>query len=206
MNPFKYFAFMATVALVGLTNLASAETYTYDFGTIVTGSAPSGSAWATLTISDNGADNVLIRLDHNATSAAGQFITELWFNVAPFTSVTQLNPSPSNKFNSFSASPNGVGSAGVNFDLNQSFKTSNAGGGVDRLKPGEFATFELTGNGLSAADFNTLSEGNGAYYAMIHLQGIPGGQSVKLAPVPEPATMGILGIGLAVLARRRRRS
>lgn len=211
MRSIKLLTFAASMAVVGLTNLASAETYTFDFDTYITGDTPAGTSWATLTISDNGADNVLIRLDHNATSATGQFITDLWFNLDPFVTVTQLNPTPANKFNAFVASQNNVGSAGLNFDLNQSFKTTNAGGGASRLKPGEFATFELTGSGLDSSDFLSLSSGNGNFIAMIHLQGIDGGGSVKLGagenftPVPEPATMGVLGLGLAALLRRKRK-
>lgn len=212
MKSIKNLAFVASMGLVGLSAMASADVYTFDFDTYITGDAPSGTNWATLTISDNGANNVLIRLDHNATSVAGQFITDLWFNLDPFVTVTQQNATPANKFTGFSASEDGVGSAGINFDLNQGFVTSNSGGGANRLKPGEFVTFELTGSGLDSTDFLSLSEGNGDYLAMIHLQGIPGGGSVKLGtgegfpPVPEPATMGVLGLGVAALLRRKKKT
>ncbi len=197
-----------TTMLFGAALSAQSSIFTFNFNTIVTGSTPSGSSIATMTVADSGANQVLITLNHNTTSAAGQFITELWFNISPYQSPVQTNQSPANKFNGgLVASQNGVGSAGVDFDLQQSFQTSNAGGGVNRLKPGEAISFNLSGTGLDAADFVSLSQGNRTdVYAMIHLQGIPGGQSVKLGSVvPEPASLAALSLGAFALIRRKRK-
>ncbi|MCW5935222.1 MAG: hypothetical protein KIT45_13145, partial [Fimbriimonadia bacterium] len=51
----------------------------YDFTTIHSSSGtPGGPApWATLTIANNGLGGVNMTLAHNASSASGQFITEL---------------------------------------------------------------------------------------------------------------------------------
>lgn len=196
--------FALTTCAVGFAAIATADIYVFNFDHLVTGDTPNGYSWATLTVSDNGPDNVLVRLDHNATSTSGQFITQLWFNLDPFTPVAQQSKTPSNKFGTFTASQDGVGTAGIDFDLFQTFQTSNAGGGVNRLKPGEFVTFELVGSGLTASDFLSTSSGNGEFLGMIHLQGIDGGGSAKISSVPEPATLGALGVGLAALLRRRK--
>lgn len=186
---------------------ANAASYTFNFTSLVTGDPPGGTNIASLTIADSGANQVLVTLNHNATSSAGQFITQLWFNLDPFQVPTQTNRSPIGKFNgTIVAALNGVGSAGVNFDLEQAFETSNSGGGVNRLKPGESISFNLSGSGLDAGDFVSKSTGNRTdLYAMIHLQGIAGGLSAKIGAVPEPATMAVLGLGLVPVLRRRRK-
>lgn len=198
---------MAFVVAIGAAVSAHAASFSFNFNSIVSGTAPSGSNIATLTIADSGANAVLVTLNHNATSATGQFITELYFNLNPFIVPTQSGQTPSGKFSGgIVASSNGVGSAGVNFDLQQSFETSNSGGGVNRLKPGEAISFNLSGAGLDATDFLSLSTGNRTdLYAMIHLQGLPNGQSVKLGAVPEPATLAALAAGVVAMVRRRRK-
>lgn len=204
-------ALVLFISVVGVTP-AFASVVTFNFDTIVTGDTPGGSNIATLTIADTVANSVLVTLNHNATSASGQFISDLYLNLNPFLSPTQTGQSPSNKFSGgLVASLNGTGTAGLNFDLNQSFQVNNAGGGADRLKPGEAISFTLSGAGLDATDFLSTAVPTGGQptniYAMIHLQGLPNGSSVKLgstAPVPEPATMAALSFGLVGLARKRR--
>lgn len=198
---------MAVSGLLASAIAANAAVYSFNFDVLVTGDPYGGTNVATLTIADSGANQVLVTLDHNATSSAGQFITDLWFNLNPFIVPTQTNQSPSNKFNGgIVAALNGVGSAGINFDLEQAFQTSNAGGGVNRLKPGESISFNLSGAGLDAGDFVSKSTGNRTdLYAMIHLQGIANGLSAKIGAVPEPATMAVLGLGIVPLLRRRKK-
>ncbi|MBC8063428.1 MAG: PEP-CTERM sorting domain-containing protein [Chlorobia bacterium] len=202
---------LVVAGAVGSGQNAVASSFSFNFDTIVTGDTPSGSLLATLIIADAGANSVLVTLNHNSTSAAGQFITDLWFNVSPFLVPTQSGQTPSNKFQGgISAIQNGVGSAGIDFDLRQQFENSGSGGGINRLKPGESISFTLSGTGLDATDFLSLSGGNRTdLFAMIHLQGIPGASSVKLGTttlVPEPASMVALGLGaMALIARKRRR-
>lgn len=200
------FRLMAVSGLVVASFTANAATFSFNFTEFITGDPYGGTNVATLTIADSGSDQVLVTLSHNATSLAGQFIGELWFNMDPFQVPTQTNQTPANKFNGgITAALNGTGSAGISFDLNQSFQTSNAGGGVNRLKPGESISFNLSGPGLDATDFLSKSVGNRTdLYAMIHLQGTPNGGSVKLGAVPEPASMAVLGLGIVPFLRRRR--
>jgi hypothetical protein len=205
---------IAAIAALGLLmsagDQAQASIFTFNFDTIITGPAPSGSSIATLTIADSGLNSVLITLDHNSTSSAGQFITDLYFNLSPYSTVVQSGQTPINKFDGpLLQGLDSEQTAGINFDLHQGFEQSNSGGGVNRLKPGESVSFTLTGTGISAADFVSTGVPTGGnrndVYAMIHLQGLPNGQSVKLGSVvPEPATMAAMGIGLAILLAKRR--
>lgn len=203
------FAFAAVIGFAAMAQQASAEQYIMNFETLITGDMPDGSLIATLTITDVGSGDVEFVLSHNATSAAGQFVSDFWFNIDPFQVPVRSGEDPSDSFvGGLNASENGIVNAGLTFDLNQMFETANDG---DRLEPGDSATFILSGTGLTAADFiSNAIGGDGNVLAMIHIQGLANEGSGKLAatelfpPVPEPASMAALSIGVLALIRRRK--
>jgi hypothetical protein len=205
-NSLKGLCIFAT--LVGVYSSAHA-TLTWDFTDVVTGDQPQGSSWATLTIENTGVDQVGFTLSHNNTSQAPQFITELWMNMSDIPA--NLAASYSAPITSISWGQNGTNNAGHRWDLNVDLATNNG----NRLDVGDSVSWTMTGTGLDEQDFNTFSSPQGQntpLLGMIHLQGIPGGGSVKLSavditsnqPVPEPATLAVLGLGALGLWRRRK--
>jgi hypothetical protein len=177
----------------------------YDFSILITGDPPQGtSPFATLIIQDAGTDTVDMTLTHNAGSASGQFLTKLLLNIEPFPSGLNLTHS-SSKITGFGFGLDAFNDASGRFDMFVDFETSNRNGGADRLKPGESVTWQVSAPGLDENDFVALSQGNLNVPALLHLQGIPGGGSAKLAPVPEPASLLALLAGVGALAARRRK-
>ena len=200
------YLFALAAALGALATTATAETYILPFTDLVDGYMPGGTDVATLTIEDWGADTVKFTLLHGSGSTSGQFITDLWFNLDPYVAVTQADKTPLALFDNFYAGEDGQPNAMLYFDLRQTF-VHNAS---ERFDPGESISFTLSGSGLNAADFMAFAAHDPAGWdnviAMIHIQGVGEGglNSGKLAVVPEPASLAVIGLGLAALIRRRR--
>lgn len=199
------FVVVAAAAAVLLAGPTASAIVVFDFEVLVTGQQPQGtSPWATLTISNSGTDTVDMTLAHNAGSAQGQFISKLLLNIDPFASNLTLSHN-STKITGSGFGLDAFNDAGGRFDMFVDFEVSNRDGGAHRLKPGESVSWQVTGDGLSEDDFLALSQGNLNVFALLHIQGINGNGSGKVAPVPEPGTLAAMGIGLAALASRRLR-
>lgn len=198
-----------TVIITALTvvGAVSAQAITFNLSNVYTGATPGGSApWITVNITDVATDTVNIAVTHNATSAVGQFVASLYLNLDPFiSSATISNEVNANKRNgAITFANNGVnGAAGNQFDMGISFVTSNSGGGVNRLKPNETWSADLTATGLNAGNFTSLT--NNGLPIGAHIQGIVGTiGSGHVTTVPEPGTVAALGLGALVLLRRRK--
>lgn len=187
-----------------------ATAVTWNYGTVHSSAAgliPSGDApWATLDFNQNGVNQVDFTLTHNATSASGQFLREFYMNIAPFVGATiNFTDTSDANVNSASVSENAYGHAtATGFDVNIKFQVS---GGPGRLTAGESVSWSIVGSGLTESHFEAYSGGNAPALSLIHLQGIPGGDSshIEASPVPEPATLSAVILGAAALLRRRRR-
>jgi hypothetical protein len=174
---------------------------TMDFEVVLTGATPGGSSpWATLTIQDVAVDTVEMTLTHHATSSPGQFVSRLWMNIDPFPGDLAFSTT-SDKISGHTFSQDGINTVGGPYDF---FVQFNLAPPAARLLPGDSATWQVTGTGLTESSFLAMSPGG--IQAMIHIQNIgPNGDSGHITVVPEPATFLAIGVGLAALAARRRK-
>lgn len=202
----KYLILIAAACAVLASVPASAVTWNY--GTVHSSAAgliPAGDApWATLEFDQNGLGQVDFVLTHNITSADGQFLREFYMNIDPFVAATiSFTDTTDANVNSASISQNAFSHAtATGFDVNIKFQNQ---GGAGRFTPGESVAWSIVGAGLTTSHFEAYSNGGSPALSLIHLQGIPGGQSshIEASPVPEPATVSALVLCSLALLRRK---
>lgn len=196
--------------ILGALTIASASQamVVLNFSSVFTGDTPVGAApWATLSIEDDGANQVKMIITNNLSFASGQFLAYVNLNLTSMPGGLALGAHDS-KVTSISSGNDSINDSGLKFDLRVNFDIAPP---TDRIRGGQSATWRLTGTGLDETDFAAYATPTGQnpsnIQAMLHIQGIPDGQagSGKVTPgaVPEPASMAALGVGLVGLIRRR---
>jgi hypothetical protein len=223
----------ALTGAVLMTAPLAASALVIDINTYLTGgSGGSNVTVATLTLTQNG-NNVDFRFENSignlGTIANNAYIAGLLFS---YDGSPLLNSGSFLNFAGTQAAPEKIDinpsgkDAGYDFYLDLDYLTSNDNPAL-RFTDGEYSTWTVSAaDGVSAvmvSDFTTLVTANGngkpASLAMIHIQGVEGAGKDPLkyvgseaAPlqedsgtVPEPATLALLGLGMASLAWMRQR-
>lgn len=192
------------------------------------GTMPSGSLpWMDITITDGSTPGTVFLNINNLNITGSEKITQLYLNLNPNYSVSQLSfvntggtpgvfaPSPLLGEDGFKA--DGDGKYDILLDFSQT--PNNA------FTAGDTLSYKITGiPTLNALDFQYLSTpagGHGPFFAAAHVQGInatsvtdtttdsgwiaPGQSDIFVFPVPEPSGAALLGVGAAILGVCRNR-
>ncbi len=207
---------MKRIALSGLLVALSAtlaHSAEFDFSAI-TANDPSGNAQAAaeaqlkLIVTETPAGQVLFTFQNNGPEA--MFIADIYFddNAGVLDSLVGIdNSDPGVNFTTTGAPPNLPSGNTVGFASDYDVHASNPSA-THGVNPGESVgvLFDLA-PGMSLNDV-VMAIGNGSLLVGVHVQGFAGGFSESLIATPEPATVALALVALAiggVFAYRRRR-
>jgi hypothetical protein len=191
----------SVLLLLCMAPLGHANSFTYQLDVNYEGDPPGGAGpWLTATFADTGVGEVKLTLQANAL-AAGAYVASCYFNTnyGSFIQPLFLGLESSGPSAAISSDDFNVGGAS-GFDLQFQFP-----GSVDYFDSSDVVNYSLFGTSLSAASFNLKNDNsNGDYYAAAMLKFKTSneaaswiGATSSIAPVPEPATMLLFGMGLS---------
>jgi len=218
----------AAVLVMGLAARPARAALIFSLGDTFNGVTPSSTPpYLTAKFEDTGTtDQVQLTLTASL-NVSTEFIGDVTFNVDPTIVPSSLtivqspivNPSPSSydKTTQNAQQVTGGGNPGKNFDVKINWSTA---AGVGRFDGTDMVMLLITGSGIDENSFK-FANADGWYMAA-HVQGVPDlnnpGQTASgavgtkpisttgdLVPVPEPATLGLIGLGLTFGARQLRR-
>lgn len=219
MHRFQFLSAVAASAVFVLCLVPSAQAASISFDLdfeFSGGTDPAGPGpWLNVTFDDSFGGTDTVRLTIDAAGLTGdESVAQIYLNFDPLLDPTQITFTAVDTFDS---TPNSI-DTGVNaymadgdgnFDILFDMPPP-PGNDAARLTAGESIVYDLTYiSPISAASFDYSSVGgggNGSYQAAAHIQRIgQNGDSGWIGPVPEPSTGLLVGVGLLVAARRRRR-
>ena len=197
----KLLKLIAVLLFAAITQASHADV-TFNLDTVISGSTPSDSApWLTATFTDIASDEVQLALTNNMTS--GLNIADVLFNsavpISAFTSVApQAGSIGASSFQIFDA---GLAAGQFNIVVPFSSTFNNASGTL---------LFTMSGTGLTADSFNTLSAPGGtgylgtSYLMAAEVQGFSDGSNgsigfTNVSSVPEPEIYAMMGVGLLLI-------
>jgi hypothetical protein len=212
---------LAAAVVAGISSYASAAVV-FELDNYKTDETPPDgtSPWLIATFESNGANQVKLTLDATNMNSSN-FVRSFHFNVVGGITLTISNPLTEDPANgavgdaalSLGGSP--VGSAPT---FSYSIDPPISGGG--RLNGGETVTWLLNGTGITEDSFLAFVTSdkeefkNDDMYVAAKIQGLLNEGSVVIwdgdgddggGDIPEPASLGVLGLGAAALLTRRRK-
>jgi hypothetical protein len=202
---------MFTALIIAVLAVSSAHAVIYDFEVFTTNGIYSDSLDGMYVEVTNGAGYVDLTFYNGA--AVQSTISGVFFDDGSLLGIDSITNSPT--YTSFSA-PRTMGVFPSGHQLDPPFVTEkefNSGAnnpppwkGIndgDLVNEWVIVTFELTSGGMLADVIAELN--SGALRIGIHITNLADGSSESAILVPEPATMGLLGLGGLLLLRRRKR-